>query len=300
MEASFGFSCLPQSNELIQWVSVFDDLMTLRVAARYVRARAKISLSTGEDDETQRKGKIPPRWKEWLDLTQEGGKRKVPNPSADPQSRERNSEVSFSTALKNPSFYGKALKEYYNWVGKQDDKGGTSPKKPTPSEESTSDAKPKEEDSKPKSKGDDSKDTAPSNPLELDDKRLDAIIEENKEHFDQITKEMTESVKGFKSSHMKKRYPGDRYPSLFKKAFDRLTPQEQALWAGGDKLGKHFQDYMSKKDAEGQRVGRGAVAGWRIAGDFTESESAQNLIGMVEAWGIKGCQQFNLNLTKVT
>ena len=257
---------------------MLDDVLTLRVAARYYRS--KIALSTGEgESEPTRKGKVPPKWKEWLDATQEGGKRKVPNPSSDPKSRERSPEVAFSTALKNKSFYGKAIKEYYEWVGKQKDEG-TPEKKP---------AAPAETPSETKSKGDTSDDSkGSSNPLELDEKRITAIIEENKEQFDKLTKEMTSTVKSFKSAHMKKRYPGDQYPNKFKKAFDRLTPQEQALWAGGNKLGQHFQEYMAKQDPEVQRVGRGAVAGWRIAGDFADSESVQNMIGAVESWGVKG------------
>ena len=253
-----------------------DDSLILRVAARYVRSQEEDSTSKG-------KGGVPARWRDWLDEIHDGGKKLVPNPN--PNTRDRNPEVTFNTALKDKAFFRSALKEYYNWVGKQKDDETQSGKNPADTEP-ISEPKPNGGDPEhpSKSKGEDES----FNPLKLDGKQLDTIIKENKEQFDRITEEMTKSVKSFKSAHMKKRYPGDQYPNKFKKAFDRLTPQEQALWAGGDKLGKHFQDYMSKQDAEVQQVGRGAVAGWRIAGDFTESESVQNLIGMVEAWGIKG------------
>jgi len=125
-EASFGSSCLPQSNELIQWVSVFDDLMTLRVAARYVRA---------QEEETKGKGGVPARWGDWLAEVHEGGKKMVPNPN--PNTRDRRPKVTFNTALKDKAFWRHALKEYQQWAKKNPDEDGAS-KKPAKGEDKPS------------------------------------------------------------------------------------------------------------------------------------------------------------------
>ena len=97
-----------------------EQVLALRVATLY----QKRALSTGEDTEetSGNKGRVPPRWKEWLDATQQGGKRMVPNPSPNPLSRERHRQVSFSTALKNKDFYKKAIEAYQHWVEKTESK----------------------------------------------------------------------------------------------------------------------------------------------------------------------------------
>lgn len=99
-----------------------DHVLVLRVAALY----QKVALSGGEDLEESpsgsNKGRAPPRWREWLETTQQGGKRMVPNPSPNPLSRDRHRQVSFSTALKNKHFYQEAMKAYQAWVEKAEEK----------------------------------------------------------------------------------------------------------------------------------------------------------------------------------
>lgn len=94
--------------------SVGDQILALKVASRFQR----VALSTGEDEETSTSGRPPPRWREWLETTQDGGKRLVPNPNPDPLSRQRHPQVSFSTALKNDAFRDKAVEAYKRWEEK--------------------------------------------------------------------------------------------------------------------------------------------------------------------------------------
>jgi hypothetical protein len=100
-----------------------DQVLALRVATLY----QKVALSTGEapeEDSSQssNKGRVPARWREWLETTQQGGKRLVTNPSPNPLSRDRHRQVSFSTALKNKHFYQEAMKAYQAWVEKAEEK----------------------------------------------------------------------------------------------------------------------------------------------------------------------------------
>ena len=111
--------------------SVGDQILALKVASRF----QKVSLSTGEDEETSTSGRPPPRWREWLETTQDGGKRLVPNPNPDPLSRQRHPQVSFSTALKNNAFRDKAVEAYKRWEEKskpKEEAQGTAPPKEVP------------------------------------------------------------------------------------------------------------------------------------------------------------------------
>ena len=111
--------------------SASDQVLSLRVATRF----QKVALSD-EPEEKQRSGRPPPRWKEWLDTTQDGGKKMVPNPNPDPLSRQRHQQVSFSTALKNPHFRDKAFEAFKQWMSKAQEKeqGSGAPKGEKPSE----------------------------------------------------------------------------------------------------------------------------------------------------------------------
>jgi hypothetical protein len=98
--------------------SASDQVLSLRVATRF----QKVALSD-EPEEKSNSGRPPPRWKEWLDATQDGGKKLVSNPSPNPLSRQRHPQVSFSTALKNPHFRDKALEAFKRWMDKSQQKG---------------------------------------------------------------------------------------------------------------------------------------------------------------------------------
>lgn len=97
--------------------SASDQVLSLRVATRF----QKIALSD-DSEEKSRAGRPPPRWKEWLDATQDGGKKMVSNPNPDPLSRQRHPQVSFGTALKNPHFRDKAVEAFKRWMSKAEEK----------------------------------------------------------------------------------------------------------------------------------------------------------------------------------
>lgn len=109
--------------------SASDQVLSLRVATRF----QKIALSDDPEDNS-RKGRPPAHWREWLDATQDGGKKLVPNPNPDPLSRQRHPQVSFSTALKNPHFRDRAVEAFKGWMEKSQGKGKgeTKPKGETP------------------------------------------------------------------------------------------------------------------------------------------------------------------------
>jgi ribosomal protein S18 acetylase RimI-like enzyme len=66
-----------------------------------------------------------------LDEIHDGGRKLVPNPN--PNTRDRNPEVTFNTALKDKAFFRSALKEYQQWAKKNPDEEGAS-KKPAKGE----------------------------------------------------------------------------------------------------------------------------------------------------------------------
>lgn len=120
--------------------SASDQVLSLRVATRF----QKLALSD-ETEEPKRHGRPPPRWREWLDATQNGGKKLVPNPNPDPLSRRRHPQISFNTALKSKAFREKAMQAFQAWLektneekkGKPQPKGEASGVKETPSARET-------------------------------------------------------------------------------------------------------------------------------------------------------------------
>jgi hypothetical protein len=98
--------------------SASDQVLTLRVATRF----QKFALNA-DPEESKGHGGPPARWREWVDATQSGGKRLVSNPNPDPLSRKRHPQVSFNSALKNPSFRAKAMEAFKRWVDQADEKG---------------------------------------------------------------------------------------------------------------------------------------------------------------------------------
>jgi len=114
--------------------SASDQVLSLRVATRF----QKIAIGDDSEEESHSSGP-PPRWKEWLDATQDGGKKLVSNPNPDPLSRQRHPQVSFSTALKNPHFREKAVEAFKAWMEKSQSKGkgGTKPRGEAPQDRET-------------------------------------------------------------------------------------------------------------------------------------------------------------------
>ena len=103
---------------------VSDQVLALRVATRF----EKLALSADPEETKGGGGRPPPRWKEWLDATQSGGKKMVSNPNPDPLSRKRHPQVSFNSALKNDSFRAKAMGAFKRWVAEADSKDKKQPK----------------------------------------------------------------------------------------------------------------------------------------------------------------------------
>lgn len=104
--------------------SANDQVLTLRVATRF----QKLALSEDTEDSTGGGGRPPPRWREWLDATQSGGKRMVSNPNPNPLLRKRHPQVSFNSALKNEAFRAKAMSAFKRWVAEEDSKTKKQPK----------------------------------------------------------------------------------------------------------------------------------------------------------------------------
>lgn len=117
MRMSWGL-CWKRSLDMT--IPYTDQVLVLRVAALHHRNALSVEEQVTEGE--SKKGRSPPRWKEWLDATQGGGKKLVNNPSPNPLSRDRHRQVSFSTALKNKHFYQEAMKAYQAWVEKAEEK----------------------------------------------------------------------------------------------------------------------------------------------------------------------------------
>jgi len=234
-------------------------LSCIQRVARMFLAQQVEEESTG----SKPSGTVSGKWVEWLKNEHDGGKEKVSNPN--PKTRKQRPEVTFSTALRNKAFYDKALQDYKKWLGKKDSDSPEAKKDSAPEPESNKKGFPK-----------------PSS------EKLDRIIEEHRATFDRISNEMQKSIKKFKAEKTKKRHSTDRYPAEFKKAFEALSPQEQAIMAAGQELGKYFQEHIAKKNKSVAESGHDIGMGWRLAGDMSKSELVQNLIGVVESFGVKG------------
>jgi hypothetical protein len=106
----------------------------LSVIARVVARWKESQLQTAPSEEGQpKKRKGPPaRWQEWLEVVHQSGKKKVPNPNW--ETRDKNPQVTFNTALKDKKFYQSALEDYLKWVGKHPE-GGKAKKGPVQDEE---------------------------------------------------------------------------------------------------------------------------------------------------------------------
>lgn len=123
-----------QGNQAVRNLSTGSsvDSLALRVARRFLAESDRFADEGGEEEDSS-KGGVPPRWQEWLDAVHEGGKAKVPNPNA--ETRDRYHEVAFTTALKDKKTFGKAMKEYYEWIGKHPEKKEPSEKPSLKAEE---------------------------------------------------------------------------------------------------------------------------------------------------------------------
>lgn len=224
-----------------------------------------LKVAEGEEGEEETSGGsgVSSSWMRWLNEVHDKGMEKVPNPNS--ATRSRFPQVSYSTALKDKSFKSKAVAEYSKWLenSSKDEKKDEPSKKETPKKDTGSSTKP-------------------------DSRRIDALIEEHGEQFDEIMTSMKAAVKKFKAQRSKPRSALDQSHKRFKKAFARLSPEEQAIMAAGSQLGDYFQKHMKKKDAKMREVGKGAEDSWRLTADMSRGESVQNLIGVAESWGVKG------------
>jgi len=228
-----------------------------------VHSLNRLGAEEAEEGASSSSSGISLKWLQWLEEEHNKGNEKVSNPNS--ETRDRFPQVSFNTALKDTSFKSKAIQEYKRWLEKDDKPPkGKSPEK-EPSKEKKSDS-----------------------PLKLNKERIESIIEKHGKHFDEIMGSMKKAVKKFKAMRSKPRSALDQSHVRFKKAFARLSPEEQAIMAAGDQLGKYFQKHMAEKNAKVQEIGKSIEDRWRLAPNMSKSESAQNIFGLVESWGVKG------------
>jgi hypothetical protein len=57
--------------------------------------------------------------------------------------------------------------------------------------------------------------------------------------------------------------------------------------AAGSELGEYFQSSLGKNDKQAKDEGHSVEMGWRTTANMSENESVQNLLGVVESWGVK-------------
>ena len=82
--------------------------------------------ATVEEDSSKAKAGPPAHWDEFIKEKYQDGKKQVPNPN--PETRKRFPQVAFNSAMKDKSFRDHAMKEYKEWLGKENDTAPTSKK----------------------------------------------------------------------------------------------------------------------------------------------------------------------------
>ena len=213
----------------------------------------------GGDDAGGKSSGPPARWQEWLDKTQQGGKKRVQNPNA--KTKSSHPDVAFTTGLKDKTFMQKAMKEYYEWIKKNPEKSSK------PKEETKEEPKPKPEAPKSNAKS----------PFKMDKKRIDTIIEKHGAKFKELIssnlsdKDLDDAL----SKHQ------DRYGDAGA-ASKLMSRNEKLLHLHGKKVGDYIQSQYSENVRESQDY---YMSGWR---NSSGSRGAQNLYGFLEAQGIKG------------
>jgi hypothetical protein len=246
--------------------------LALRVAARFQQRIAD------EGEEAPSKGGVPPRWQEWLDAVHQGGKAKVPNPNA--ETRDRYSEVAFSTALKDKDVFRKAMKEYHEWIKKnpEDKKGPSAP------------AKAEKTDEKPKPKSEEKKTPAKSKPVGMDpkgalvvtDKEVDETLAKHKAALDDLVTKMKKDVADYEKK-FSARSDKDT-PKVAKEAFAALSDSEKMLHVGGYMIGEYFEKQM-KSDPKMLGLHNGLVMDWT---DSSGQPPSDEIDGLMSSLGVEG------------
>lgn len=255
------------------------DILAQRVAAQFALRMAD------EGEEESGKGGVPPRWQEWLDAVHQGGRVKVPNPNA--ETRDRYHEVAFSTALKDKQVFGKALKDYHEWIKKNPEKGRPT-EKPAPKPEGPKAPEAKKEEPKSE-KGEAKPNTAPKGklnlkgPLKVSDADLDKIITKHKADFEKLTKEMKGAVAAYEKNYDKMTTVlGDDLPEYASKEFKSLPEPEKMLHVAGHKIGALFEKTLSKDDKELQET---LVLNWQNSSSNSTSTQVQGALGTLGVLG---------------
>lgn len=261
---------------------VASQLFEMKIAARFAYT-VREADEGGEDQPPNAKGGVPPRWKEWLDATKGGGKKKVPNPN--PDTRESHPQVSFTTALKDPPTFTKAMKEYHEWAKKNPEPKRVGPHEPRKQEEETKEKptpteKPKTETSGPDDEGEETK--APKLELKgamaLTDATVDAMLNKHKAKFEALTKTMKSQVEGYE----KALNPKER------ERFAKLPEGEKILHVGGHEIGQYFEkEVLNEEQKELQDY---YLKSWKTTSGGNDS---QHLHGLLERAGVNGSRTDN-------
>ncbi len=255
-----------------------------RLAARYLQA------DEGEGDTG--KGGVPARWNEWLDAVHQGGRAKVPNPSAETRSRYPN--VSFSTALKDKAFFSDAMKDYREWAKKNPEKGKGGEKPAAKPEEAP--AKTPEKKDAPKPEKAEKKEEKPdrdvkpekksatpfSGALGPDEAAIDAVLKEHDAAVEKLRPAMDKAVKSYEKG-LKDQIKTRPHLKAKLKEWQAKSEGEKLLHAAGHEIGTYFQDkVLSKSERETHdRV----MEAWQASSAATES---QKLHGLAKSLGVKG------------
>lgn len=253
--------------------------LTQRVLERFL---VRVADSQGEEDTS--KGGVPPRWKEWLDAVHQGGKEKVPNPN--PETKEHYRAVAYTTALKDKKFFGKAIQEYYKWLGKN-------PEKKDPN--GTKNKPPEEDKSKGKTKAEPKEKAVPEAPateglkgaLGVSDEELDEIIKTHAKAFKEIEADMRDEMKHFSKEFSEAVFgmsSAEKPSKTAIKEFEALPEKEKMLLAGGHFIGQLFEKTLSKEE---RQLHREYTNAWS---DSSSSDDSIKIHGALSTMGIRGFQ----------
>lgn len=230
----------------------------LRVAQWHLCADEEASPAKG-------KGGVPARWKEWLDKTKEGGKRKVPNPN--PESRKKSPQVSFSTALKDKATFQRAMKEYREWAKRapEDDE----PKEKGIEDDDLDEREPAQEEAPPaktpkfKTKG----------TLGATEAEIAEVEKVHAEKFASIYEDMQELEDNYVRT----------LTAEAKAKYNKLPPEEQNVVMGGHLVGKYFEDEVLTP--EEKTIHDAYYDNWRRSSGHPKS---QELHGIAQKSGVVG------------
>jgi hypothetical protein len=262
------------------------DPASIRVARLFLARSGRTFTADEGEGESGKKSGPPARWQEWLDKVHQGGKKKVPNPNA--ETKGRYSQVSFTTALRDKTFFGKAMEEYKEWAKKNpESKGGEKapakkeeePKKDKPAPKKEEKPEPKEEKKEePKKKSATSFEGA----LGPDEAEIDAVLKEHGEAIEKLKPAMQKAVKDYekKLKEAIKSRPGMK--SMLKE-WQAKSEGEKMLHAAGPQIGEHFEKHVLTEKERAIHED--------VMGDWQQSSAApasQKLHGLAKSLGVKG------------